>query len=168
MSNYFWHNQDFEKNKKYWSTKKPSESLRIRVENLSILNDILNKNNIFFFLEGQTLNHVFKNNCLDPNDHDDDIGVFYKDKNKLLSLKKIFNKNGFEIIRVNDKMISICREYRYIDICLFKKYLLTTGYGNKKFSMKYYFRFNSLTFENIEFKVPIYTEKFLNKRYETK
>tara|TARA_B100001287_G_scaffold267399_1_gene262455 strand:+ start:411 stop:917 length:507 start_codon:yes stop_codon:yes gene_type:complete len=168
MSKNLWQNQDFEKNKKYWSTKDSSESLGIRIENLSIVNNILQKNNISFFLEGQTLNHVFKNNCLDPSDHDDDIGVYYKDRKKILRLDNIFNKNGFEIIRINDNMISVCRLYRYIDICLFKNYLFTTGYGNKKFPKKYYLKFNTLIFENIEFKIPNSTEEFLNTRYEIK
>lgn len=168
MSKNLWQNQDFEKNKKYWSTKDPSESLAIRIENLSIINDIFQNNNIFFFLEGQTLNHLFKNNTLDIRDHDDDIGIYYKDRKKILSLYSTFNKNGFEIIRINDKMISVCRLYRYIDICLFKNSLLKTGYGNKKFSKKYYRKFSTLIFENIEFKIPNNTEEFLKTRYEIK
>tara|TARA_Y100000389_G_scaffold119039_1_gene116216 strand:- start:1847 stop:2353 length:507 start_codon:yes stop_codon:yes gene_type:complete len=163
-----WQNQDFEKNKKYWSIKEPSESLRIRIENLSTISDILKYNNIFFFLEGQTLNHVFRYNCLDPSDHDDDIGVYYKNRKRILNLNDTFNKNGFKIIRINDKMISVCRHNRYIDICLFKNTLLKTGYGNKKFSKKYYQKFNTLIFENIEFKIPNYTEEFLKTRYEIK
>ena len=168
MNKNLWQNQDFEKNKKYWSTKDPSESLEIRIDNLLTINDILQKNNIFFFLEGQTLNHIFKNNCLDPSDHDDDVGVYYKDRKKIIGLDDTFNKNGFEIIRINDSMISVCRMYRYIDICLFKNYFLTIGYGNKKFSKKYFSKFSTLNFENIEFKIPNNAEEFLKTRYEIK
>ena len=38
----------------------------------------------------------------------------------------------------------------------------------KKFSKKYYSKFSTLNFENIEFKIPNTTEEFLKTRYEIK
>lgn len=168
MNKNLWQNQDFKLNREYWSKKNPSESLKIRIENLLLINNILKKSEIFFFLEGQTLNHIYKKNSLDPKDHDDDIGVFYEDKEKILNLNNILKKNNFKIIRNNDQMISVCRMKRYIDICLFKKSILKIGYGKKRFPKKYYTKFNILNFENEEFNIPHDTDSLLDIRYEEK
>ena len=166
MNKNFWSNQDFKINKEYWSKKDPVESLVIRNENLLAVNNILNERKIFFFLEGRTLNHVFKNDELDPNDHDDDIGIFHKDKKKLLDSLDIFEENGFKIIRSNDQMISVCRMKRYIDICLFKNSLFNTGYGKKRFPKKHFVKFDTLIFKNTDFNIPHDTNNFLKIRYE--
>lgn len=168
MNKNLWQNQDFKLNREYWSKKNPPESLKIRIENLLIINDIMRNREIFFFLEGQTLNHIYRKNSLDPKDHDDDIGVFQEDKEKILNLNNILKKNNFDIIRNNDQMISVCRMKRYIDICLFKKSIFKIGYGKKRFPKRYYKKFSILTFEDEEFNIPHDTDNFLDIRYGEK
>ena len=45
MNKNLWQNQDFKLNREYWSKKNPSESLKIRIENLLLINNILKNNN---------------------------------------------------------------------------------------------------------------------------
>ena len=74
MKKNLWQKKDFQDNKEYWSNQDSEISLKVRVENLLLLNNILNIEKIFFFLEGGTLNSIYKNSYLDARDHDDDIG----------------------------------------------------------------------------------------------
>ena len=68
------------------------------MQNLTLINNLLLENEIFFFLEGRTLKSIFENQQFDLNDHDDDIGIFYTDKEKIYNLVDSFKQLGFEII----------------------------------------------------------------------
>lgn len=160
-----WVDKDFEENKLYWKNRPLDENINIRIDNLKLLNKLFNKNDIFYFLEGNTLRSIFRECKLDINDHDDDVGVFQKNKKNIKNLEKEFNRFGFFIIRSNQDMISVCRNKRYIDICLFKKSLFNIGYGQKTFPKKYYKSFNKLNFEGMEINIPTNTENLLKARY---
>ena len=86
--NYKWIDKDFEENKLYWKDRSIDENLKIRIDNLKLLNQLLIENDIFYFLEGNTLRSIFRENKLDVEDHDDDLGVFIKSKRKLINLEK--------------------------------------------------------------------------------
>lgn len=165
MKKNLWQKKDFQDNKEYWSNQDSEISLKVRVENLLLLNNILNIEKIFFFLEGGTLNSIYKNSYLDARDHDDDIGILYRDRKKILKIIHILEDHNFEIIRNNKNMISVYRNKRYIDICLFKKSLFKIGYGKKTFQKKYFKNFDTLIFENTEFNIPNNTDDLLKIRY---
>ena len=163
-----WTDSDFNENKKYWKNKPVGANLKVRIENFKLLDKVLAEENIFYFLEGNTLNFIYTESRLDVDDHDDDVGIFVKDKEKLLSLEKKFNNLGFFIIRNNNDMVSVCRGGRYIDICIFKKSLFKIGYGKKYFQRKYFESFEKLEFEGIKFNIPKFTEEFIKVRYGKK
>ena len=161
----FWSNDDFKTNRLYWKDNQKEDSIPIRIKNLKLLNNIFKKHDIFYFLEGNTLNYIYRFGELDINDHDDDIGVFRKSRNKILLLEKDLNKLGFQIIRSNKYMISVCRDYRYIDICVFKNSLFKIGYGNKIFPKKFYKSFKKINFEGVHFNIPSSSRDLLEIRY---
>ena len=163
-----WIDKDFEENKLYWKDRSIDENLKKKIDNLKLLNQLLIENDIFYFLEGNTLRSIFREDKLDTDDHDDDLGVFIRSKRKLTNLEKEFNKFGFLVIRSNKEMISVYRNKRYIDICLFKKSLLYIGYGQKTFPKKHYRSFKKLNYEDIEFNIPALTEDLLKTRYGNK
>lgn len=164
----YWSNEDFKKNKLYWENQPKKHSLQIRNKNIRLLDSVLKEANVFYFLEGNTLNSIYRYGSLDPKDHDDDIGVFKKSQQKILALENILSSLGFEIIRSNEYMISILRENRYIDICLFKNRLFKIGYGKKLFPKKYYKSFVKFEYEGISFSVPNLTNQLLKIRYGNK
>ena len=115
-----WEKYDFDICKIYWENNFNSECLKIRKANLEFVYNLLQLLGVKSFLIGKTLLGAYKNNSFLP-DHDDDIGVFRKDQDKIL--KKVLPNlisNGFNLIRSNDHIISIEKDYRYIDICLFR------------------------------------------------
>ncbi|MDA8964520.1 hypothetical protein N9H64_04620 [Acidimicrobiia bacterium] len=164
----YWNDTDFNENKSYWKNKPISENLEVRIQNLKILDKALKDADIFYFLEGNTLNFIYRYSKLDENDHDDDVGIFLKDKEKLLGLEKKLNKLGFVIIRNNNDMITVYRQKRYIDICLFRKSFFKIGYGKKYFQKKYFELFQQLDYEGIKFNIPTLTNEFLKVRYDKK
>ena len=164
----YWGDSDFNENKLYWKNRPSDENFKVRIENFKLIDKILKDADIFYFLEGNTLNYIYSESTLDLNDHDDDIGIFIKDKEKLLSLEKIFNNLGFFIIRKNNNMVSVCRNKRYIDICIFKKSIFKIGYGKKYFPKKYFESFEKLEFQGITFNIPILANEFLDIRYGKK
>lgn len=162
-----WSKKDFFDNSYFWEENFNS-SYKIRLDNLKELFFILEKNNLFFFLEGKTLLSVCVLQKLLINDHDDDIGIFSSDREKLLSLENTFKKSGFEIIRVNENMISLLRNYRYIDICLFSRKRGEIGYGNKKFPLENYQQFENISFNDCITSIPRKSLELINKRYNVK
>lgn len=162
-----WSKKDFFDNSYFWE-ENFNTSYKIRLENLKELFFLLEKNNIFYFLEGKTLLSVYTTQKLLINDNDDDIGIFSEDRDKLLSLESIFKKSGFEIIRVNENIISLLRNYRYIDICLFSKEGNKIGYSNKKFPLENYQHFEDMLFHDYKISIPKNSLELINKRYNVK
>ena len=101
------------------------------------------ENDIFYFLEGNTLRSIFRENKLDVEDHDDDLGVFIKSKRKLINLEKEFNKFGFLIIRSNKDMISVYRNKDILTYAYLKSPYFILGM-TKSFSKKHYRSFKKV------------------------
>ena len=95
----YWGDSDFNENKLYWKNRPSDENFKVRIENFKLIDKILKDADIFYFLEGNTLNYIYSASTLYLNDLDDVLGIFIKDKERLLSLEKIFNNLGFFIIR---------------------------------------------------------------------
>ncbi|WP_201173837.1 hypothetical protein [Halorhodospira halophila] len=116
-----WTSYDFRINQVYWSKRPTSERDQIRLRNLRDLSNALSQHNIIHWLYGKTLLGAWKNQQL-PDDHDDDIGIFVGQRPPLLDLiERYLKKDGFRLIRNTEDIISVEREYRYIDICLFRR-----------------------------------------------
>jgi hypothetical protein len=89
-------------------------------------------------------------------------------EDKDLMLIKVSNdllKKGFTLIRSNDSIISFQRNYRYVDICLFKKRANKIGYANKWFDVSHFSEFKSLYWKNIKFQIPAKSNQLLNSEY---
>ena len=162
-----WEEIDFIRNKIYWANK-GNYSLEIREDNIKDIIRVIKKNKIKIFLEGETLLYLYFFKRLKKKDHDDDLGVFWSEKN-FNTLKNTIipelNKLGFTIIRENDNMISIERNYRYVDICFFRIKNGKIGYSSKLFELKYYRKLNQCNRLKLQVLIPKYTVYFLLKRY---
>jgi len=103
-----------------------------RKKNLSDITQQLNKNKVKYWLTGKTLmGAVSLNELID--DHDDDIGIDEGSLALFIKLLPILIGDGFEVIRATKEndMISLYRDGRYIDVCIFKK-KESTGMGTKQ------------------------------------
>lgn len=161
-----WEEKDFELNKIFWKDRNLIDCLKIRQNNLLSISKILNSLNIFHFLEGNTLNYLFSHGQLDLHDHDDDLGIFYKDRLKIINNLEKFIQEDFQLIRNNKLMVSFCRSNRYIDICIFKKSFTKIGYGNKQFPKQQFKSFAQVNYLDKEFNIPCGTSEMLKMRYE--
>lgn len=161
-----WEYYDFMVNKSYWEKKGVGESYTTRVENLKLVYTELTEFEIPCWLQGKTLLGVVNEKKL-LNDHDDDLGVFIGDKHKIEELViPRLERLGFKVVRNNEHMISIERDYRYIDICLFRTVKKSkVGYASKVFSEKYFQNFERINFSDMEFMVPQDTQKMIREMY---
>ena len=165
----YWDELDFFLNKTLWIHRGHHKSVDIRKQNLSDLYKVFNDEKIVFFLEGRTLEHVFYTSKLLLKDHDDDIGIFENYEQKVIDIiiPRLIQL-GFRKIRHNKDMISVLRDDRYIDICIYRKSENNeVGYANKLFNKKYYSNLNKLEFEGKTFLIPSDTHDYLQKRYAT-
>ena len=162
-----WDDLDFFLNKALWSHRGGGKSISIRKRNLVDLKEVFKKEGLTFFLEGRTLENIYFHLELLEEDHDDDVGIFKKDIfiliNKVIPALRV---KGFFVIRANSDIVSIVRNDRYIDICIFKnKAKDSIGYGNKTFQRSYYEKLVSINFEGELFLMPCNTRRYLSKRY---
>lgn len=161
-----WDTYDFAINNIFWSFQDKRKARLIRLENLVDLCSILKKNKIQHWLFGRTLLGAYKyGDFLD--DHDDDIGINLCSLQELLNIfTNYLQPLGFTIIRRTDHIVSLQRNYRYIDICLFSainNHQISYGY---KIMPKHHF--DNLSFSVIDehiFTVPTSAEKLLNYLY---
>ena len=115
--------------------------LVIRKNNLSLIAKELDSASIQYWIIGKTLLGLSNFSNFIP-DHDDDIGI---DFSRLIPFCKnvipVLLGQGFRLIRVdpNDQMISLYRDGRYIDICIFtRKGCNGYGYGGKVYPHQYF------------------------------
>lgn len=161
-----WSDQDFFINRYFWQNKTRA-SMKIRYENLLLMTSLLNEMKIFNFLEGKTLLYLFKLNELSIFDTDEDIGIFVRDYEKLLQNLDILEKSGFNLIRDNSDIISFERNYRYIDICIFKELNdFEIGYSNKAYKNIFYKDFVKLKVRGSYLNISAHAEDLLTSRYE--
>ena len=161
-----WTYHDFEINKHYWIKHGMDKCLDIRMENLFDLINILNENQVDYWLQGKTLLGIFKYQKL-LDDHDDDIGIFFSDRNIILGkIYKDLLDIGFKKNRETNNIISFERNYRYLDLCLFKsKSNKKIGYNNKSFYSHHFLNFDYINWRNNEIKIPSDTIKLLEQMY---
>lgn len=160
-----WSDQDFFINRYFWQNK-TRVSMKIRYENLLLMTSLLNEINIFNFLEGKTLLYLFKLNELSIFDTDEDIGIFARDYEKLLQNLDILEKSGFNLIRDNNDIISFERNYRYIDICIFKEVNnFEIGYSDKAYKKIFYKDFVKLKVHGSYFNISAHAMDLLKIRY---
>ncbi|MDC1436503.1 hypothetical protein N8303_04550 [Gammaproteobacteria bacterium] len=160
-----WSYHDFAINKYYWMKHGLEYCEQIRIKNLIDVHNVLDTNNITHWLQGKTLLGIFKYGRL-LNDHDDDLGIFIEDRNEIISsVKNDLLELGFSLIRSNDEIISFQRNFRYIDICLFKKSNNYIGYANKYFKHTYFSEFDIVRWESSEFHVPMNSTSLLRSMY---
>lgn len=161
-----WHEYDFMINKYFWIKAGYDKAYEIRENNIKDVRVILESNNIKNFLFGQTLKGIFiTGDILD--DHDDDFGVFFEDRNKIRNkISKELIEAGFSIIRDTEDIISFERDFRYIDICLFKKRGNNQlGYGHKWCSSHHFYFFDTIGWKETEFSIPNDSNELLSKLY---
>lgn len=111
-----WTNLDFEVNKAFWAYHGNSTALSIRMMNLIELQKILDNFTVPNFAYGRTLLDIVISKTL-LEDHDDDIIVDRETfSNKSDNILKELEKSNFIIIRNSERLFSIARYERYIDI----------------------------------------------------
>lgn len=160
-----WHKYDFEVNKYYWIHKPASEEIEIRLSNLIIVSKILDSLKIDYWLFGETLRDLYLHGELNKT-NDDDIGIDYGSLAKLkLDALPLLQEEGFLVIRENENMISILKDDRYIDICLFKKKDNKYGYANKFFYIRYFVEFRKLEFGGYFLSIPVESKQIIKKMY---
>ena len=127
----------------------------IMKENLKLLCNFMNKNNIDYYVDMGTLLGIIRDKKLIATDTDADITL---NNYELIDIQKLVNKlhneSGFKVIRYNDmenmnSVISVLKDNMYIDIYLTKSKLNTQLHN----------------WDNFDFKIPVYPEKYLEKNY---
>jgi hypothetical protein len=88
-------------------------------------------------------------------DHDDDVGLHIitrqiVENRAIPALESI----GFKVIRSEKQMISVERDFRYIDLCFFSRKRNLIGYNNKYVPYKYLKTFTNIQVGDIQLPVP--------------
>lgn len=111
-----WTNLDFEVNKAFWAYHGNSTALSIRMMNLIELQRILDNFTVPNFAYGRTLLDIVISKTL-LEDHDDDV-IVDRDtfSNKSDNILKELEASNFIVIRNSERLFSIIRYERYIDI----------------------------------------------------
>jgi len=161
--------RDLQKMQKKLYSENPEREMQIRIKNLQDVINVFNKYDISYWLQGKTLLGMFKDKKLIENDHDEDIGT--PSHNMEFVVKKIIPKlqsNGFDVIRtITTEMVSVMRDFRYIDICFFSKKGNKYGYQQKLFPEQFYKSFTTITINEFDYNIPTATKKILNYSYKT-
>lgn len=161
-----WHEYDFMINKYFWIKEGYDKAYKIRENNIKDVRTILEANNIKNFLFGQTLKGIFETGDI-LDDHDDDFGVFFEDRDKIRNqISKELIEAGFILVRDTEDIISFERDFRYIDICLFRERGNNQlGYGHKGCSSHHFDFFDTVSWKDVEFSIPNNSNKLLHKLY---
>jgi hypothetical protein len=160
-----WEYYDFMINKYYWINEGFDKAYKIRVNNLKAINFILKKHKIKHFLFGQTLKGMIETGDL-IDDHDEDFGVFadYSIIKSIVSADLV--NMGFKLIRDTEDIISFERDFRYVDICFFKKTSSNkSGYANKQCKSSHFDALDSIIWKGEEFFIPNTSPELLEDLY---
>lgn len=113
-------------NKKYFFneitliTGSKKMDFEIAKENLQIFCHIIEQTDIKYGLFWGTLLGAIRERNFILHDYDTDIFILHEEKEKFLKLLFQFQKEGLELIRVENDLISLMRKNEYIDIYIFK------------------------------------------------
>ena len=122
----------------------------IMKENLKLLCTFLNKNNIDYYVDMGSLLGIIRDKKLIASDTDADITL---NNYELIDVQKLVNKlhneSIFKVIRYIPSIISVLKDNMYIDIYTCKSNLKTQLHN----------------WDNYNFKIPSYPEKYLEKNY---
>lgn len=161
-----WHKFDFLVNKHYWQFNSDEEACtRVRLNNLSDLSEVLKTLNVQHFLFGTTLKNAWLHNKLLP-DHDDDVGM-HNFNRQIVENRAIpaLEAIGFKVIRSEKQMISVERDYRYIDLCFFSRKGSLIGYNNKYVPCKYLKTFTNIQICDLQLPVPFQAKQLVDYLY---
>lgn len=160
-----WCDYDFEANKYLWLNRGIDKAEPYRYRNLVDLVDILEDSGVSYWLQGRTLLGLHDHGVL-LDDHDDDIGVFEKDRSKIeRSACQRLKDAGFSLIRDTDDIMSFIRDDRYIDVCMFRHRGNRIGYGQKWFPIRHFASFESVEYKGQRFAVPRDARRLLRQMY---
>lgn len=136
-------------------------------ENILILRDVLIKTQIRWGLLFGTLLGAVRDGDFIAWDIDTDIFVFDEDKQDLLNMLSELQKNGFKVIRFNDKksILSIERNDDYIDFYFFKKSFFGRKCEKYFIPKKFFTNLTEIEFFNKNFPTFNHVEKFLEFQY---
>ena len=147
-------------------------ALGIAMDNLLLLKGVFDKYDITFWLIGKTCLGAVRDGNIMEDDTDTDIGVFMRDRDKIISVIPELQKLGLKPIRTKypDDILSLMRNDEYIDICFFQKGRDELGkkywfYQDKRFYGNHFDRFDAINFLGEEFLIPINVEKLLETHY---
>lgn len=162
----FWCKYDFDINRVYWETVGFDYAYSIRLANLKDICSVLSCLGVSHWIFGKTLLGAVKSGKL-LDDHDDDIGVFLEDRAVIYSdaIEKL-KALGFTIIRDSEDIISIERDFRYVDICVFRrKGRKKLGYSYKSVDYLFFSSFDSTLIDGVSFPVPNNPSVLIDKLY---
>ena len=151
--------------------KNKEHEMNVRIQNLKDVINIFNECGIFYWLQGKTLLGMVRDNQLIEKDHDEDIGTMCKNINKVcLTVIPKLNNIGFAVIRAteNNSMVSVMRDFRYIDICFFVNKENKIGYENKWFNSKLYKSYININRNNFNYSVPANYKEICKFSYNIK
>ena len=157
----------------------------IALQMLKDITDLLDKNNIEYWLEGGTLLGIIRENRLLPWDNDMDISIKEEEYSKLLDIiKKLnyivwfkefdkddapFEKGKKRLIKIRNRKFLFFRGEVALDIFIkFKKdneYFWQVGKKKKSVDAKYYEELIKYSFDSKEYLVPKLYEEYLTYRY---
>tara|TARA_Y100001970_G_C14233997_1_gene860666 strand:- start:2212 stop:3216 length:1005 start_codon:yes stop_codon:yes gene_type:complete len=167
----WFNNFDQYKDKKLTFFKNKEHEMNVRIQNLKDVINTFNECEVFYWLQGKTLLGMVRDNKLIENDHDEDIGTMCENINNVCcKIIPILKNKGFEVVRAtaNNSMVSVIRNYRYIDICFFINKKNTIGYEKKFFPKEYYDSFSELNINNFKYNIPLKCKDIIKHSYNIK
>jgi len=140
---------------------------KVAKNNLLLFREIFYKNGLeFFLLYGTLLGAIREKNFIEY-DSDIDVGIFERDKDKLLKIIPILLDNGFKLIRTKkpDDLVTFMKDDEYIDIGIFREEDEFYKYQNNYIKKELLEEFIYIDFLAQKFLVPKNYEKLLVSWY---
>ena len=129
------------------------------------------KNNLkFFLIFGTCLGAVRDRNFI-KHDIDIDLGIYYKDKHKLIeSISILLNEYEFKVLKISSEEESITVVYKniIIDIGLFSKkknYYIYNNFYENKMPQNFLDQLDTINFLGENFYIPSQVESYLKYQY---
>ena len=127
-------------------------------ENLSLIHEVLSKNNIMFWLSEGTALGFIRDGDFISHDDDVDIALFSRDKEKFWKSMKEIKQKGFTVVEVSDNGTFICliRKNEKIDIDITGEGLKCTSTNGKKCEiiLPYLKSFNTINIRGKSYNLP--------------
>ena len=152
-------------------TRDPRINKKNAKENLLLLKNILDKNDIKFWLLYGTLLGAVREQDFITHDTDTDLGMFFSDITKLIEIKPHLENEGFQLIRTKypDDLITFMRNDEYIDLGLFRPtsnlFAKFWVYQKNKEKYSYFKKFDEINLFDTTFLAPYNHLKFLEEHY---